>query len=159
MPLLPLGLGKKTLDRVKKRLEQEISPIYERVKEELGQKPPPAGPTAPPAEPPKPTLPVARTPGAMEVMLREAVNMKPPVMVRALYQRKGAKTATWRYLQPVEMVAGRAAKDTSRPMLYAACEADGWKIEAFRLDRFEEMQLTNLPYAVQMQYPVKPETF
>lgn len=140
VPLVPLGLGEGLLKRVKERVERELSrpietvrekakPVVERVKEELGlqplRRPPPSGPH--------------------EIMMRvrEAVRHDPPRLVYALYQAKDADHPTWRHLACYS-VRDRAADGGT--LLFAACEKESWKVEAFDLRRFKDLQVTNKPW-------------
>lgn len=122
MPLLPRGLGRDLLERVKERIKREVG---------LG---------APVPKPP------ARTTSERLMRIREAVSAEPPFLLRALYQAVDAAGPTWRELEPYELVYNNP-DDPATPNLYAACEKEGWKIELFRLSRFHDIQLTQKTFA------------
>jgi hypothetical protein len=130
VPLIPKGIGRSLYERVKERL-----------KHELGLEP---------AE-----RPPART--AQEVLMRihEAASQRPPKMVRALYKAKDADVATWRHLQPYSLRM-RAKDDPGTPLIYAACEKDQWKVEAFIPARFEDVQVTNIPFTPRYKVEFEP---
>jgi hypothetical protein len=146
MPRLPFGLGQDVLRRVKERIEREVGPdplgrVKERLKTELG--------LTPKERPP------ARSSGEIIFRIREAAGQRPPKLVRALYKAKDANVATWRYLAPYELVYDRKKDRPSEPLLYAACEKDGWKTECFWLDRFEDVQVTDIPFPAFIPYSSK----
>lgn len=142
MPLIPLGLGEGVLQRVKERVQTELSKPIERLKErvredprvkrlteELGlaplRRPPPAGPDD------------------ILLRVREAVRHNPPRLVHALYQAKDADSPSWRHLACYSI---RDRAHDGSPLLFAACEKDSWKVEAFDLRRFRDLQVTNKPW-------------
>lgn len=140
MPLVPVGLSDGLLSRVRERVERELGrPVeyvkekvrgpVERVKQELGlaplRRPPPSGPA--------------------EILMRarEATRQDPPRLVYALYQAKDADHPTWRHLAPYSI---RDRKAGGGSLLYAACEKEGWAVEAFDLGRFKDFQITTKPW-------------
>jgi hypothetical protein len=146
VPLIPLGLGEGLLRRVKERVETELGaplsdvkqrvkervledPRVKRITEELGlaplRRPPPSGP------------------GDILLRVREAVRRDPPRLCHALYQAEDADTPTWRHLACYS-IRDRGTDGSS--LLFAACEKDRWKVEAFRLDRFTDFQVTTKPW-------------
>ena len=76
--------------------------------------------------------------------IRKAVRERPPKLVRAFYQAVDATSPTWRLLECYSL---RYRGQDNRPLLFAACEKENWKIEAFRLDRFHDVQPTNIPFS------------
>lgn len=129
MPLVPTGLGVDLLDRIKKR-----------IKTELGFEPAPEGP-----------------PSGVEdirMRIRKAVNQDPPKLVHALYQAKDANAPTWRHLAPYSQ---RDRGSDGAPLLYAACEKEGFKIEAFDYRRFLDFRTTNKPWPPAAYHPYRIE--
>lgn len=123
MPLLPTGLTPGLLTRIKERLKRELG---------LGPKERP------------------RITGPQDVLLRcrEAVNQRPPKLVHALYKAKDAPTATWRHL---ECYSIRYRGKNNAPLLFAACSKENWGTEAFDLGRFEDVQVTDIPFSPRWQ--------
>lgn len=124
MPILPRGLSRELFDRVRDRVRTEFG---------LEQK----------------LRPPANTPEMILMRAREAVRRSPPRLVRGTYQAADANAPTTRLMQCYSIrYRGVPAFEGGprRPLLYAACEKDGWKVEAFRLDRFHDMQVTNIPF-------------
>lgn len=121
MPLIPKGLGGGFIDRVKTRLKRELG----------------LEPAAPKREGP---------PGGyyeIELRIRRAVRQDPPKLLHALYQAQDAKVPTWRHIAPYS-VRDRGAN--GGPLIFAACEKEGWKIEAFVPSRFKDLQVTQTPW-------------
>lgn len=142
MPLVPMGLGEGLLKRVRDRVEREVGKPLERLKErvlesepvktltrELGLAPRRRGPPSGPAD--------------ILLRIREAVRNDPPRLCYALYQAKDADHPTWRHLAPYSV---RDRKAGGGMLLFAACEKDAWKVEAFDLGRFQDFQVTNKPW-------------
>lgn len=119
MPLLPRGLTPGLLTRVRERLKRELG-------------------LAPTKRPP------VSGPEDVLLRMREAVHQEPPKLVRALYKGEDATSATWRLLEPYSI---RYRGKGGVPLLYAACEKESYKgIEAFRLERFQDVQVTDIPF-------------
>lgn len=138
MPLIPLGLGDGLLQRVKERVKQELAPVVERVREEVGLEPkvrrPPSGPHE------------------ILVRVRQAVRQNPPRLVYALYQAKDADGPTWRYLACYSI---RDRGMGGEPLLFAACSKENWKVEAFDLRRFKDLQVTDRPWPFPPAYAIE----
>ena len=142
MPLVPLGLGEGLLQRVKERVQTELGrpleKLKERVREELGlaplRRPPPAG--------------------KADIILRinEAVRHDPPRLVYALYQAKDADRPTWRHLACYSI---RDRASDGGDLLFAACEKENWKVEAFDFRRFRDLQVTNKPWPFTPRYRIE----
>jgi hypothetical protein len=176
MPLLPLGLGKNLLERVKTRIDQFLRP----------KDPPPSSPTEQPTElleeehveeevpdahpgGDHDERPPANTPEEVLLRIREAVMHDPPVLLHALYEAKDAPgEPTWRYLEPYEL-----ADIGTGTMLYAWCSKDPViksgpkrgkpKVELFNLGRFHDCEVTDIPFrprwdlAIRKDLSVRPD--
>lgn len=140
MPLIPTGLGKGLLERVKQRVEREIG----RGLENLGLK-----------DKEKPPAPQRRGPprGEADIILRirEAVRQEPPKLVYALYQAVDAKAPTWRHLACYSL----RDRGSGGPLLFAACEKENWAVECFGLSRIRDLQVTNKPWPFAPLYPIE----
>ena len=106
-----------------------ISRVKERLKHHFGVEPK----KRPPISGPEDVL----------LRMREAVRQNPPKLVRASYLAADAASPTWRLLEPYSI---RYRGDGNAPLLFAACEKEAWKTEAFRLDRFKDVQVTDIPF-------------
>ena len=84
--------------------------------------------------------------------VREAVRQDPPKLVHALYQAKDADRATWRHLACYS-IRDRGAEGNA--LLFAACEKEGWKVEAFDLRRFQDLQVTAKPWPFNPMYRIE----
>ena len=155
MPATRLGAGEQLVERVRQRMKQE-----------LGRAPGPPGPPGPPAQgddfPPEPYAPQryrrkdrrSRPSGAGDIRarIREAVNQDPPRLCWATYRAKGATDYKARYLA---CYSERDRGADGSTLLFAACSADGWAIEAFRYDSFGDFQVTDSPWPFAPQYRIE----
>ena len=166
MPLVPTGLGRRWVNRVVDRVNQEMGrPVeqaksfYERVKQrtqdQLHVGPTNVGPSMPweqavheptaPQEkeiPPQP--PVAGN--LQEIKSRIAAAGRRMVMLRMKYHGHA------RNVEPYSIRDGRAADDGD--LFYGWCHKDN-ALESFRLDRIEDIQITNIPFTPRNNWPVE----
>ena len=154
VPLIPTGLGRRLYDRVVNRVRRELGPdttetamvphkpsLADRIKNVVRrvlniEQPTPALPGEPP-EPPLYTGP-PRTLEEVKQRIQEAGRQHPPVLLRALYNGR------WRDLEPYSY-RKRDRDDPHIPLLYAFCHKDNG-IEAFKLKKFRDLQVTNRPF-------------
>lgn len=92
--------------------------------------------------------------GAGDVLARcrIATMQEPPKLVHALYQAEDADAPTWRHLAPYS-VRDRGGST----LVFCACSKEGWKIEAFRADRFAEFRVTSTPWPPKAYHPYRIE--
>lgn len=106
---------------------------------------------------PKPAAPPVQKgpPSSTEELIlrcRLAVNQKPPKLVHALYQAKDANTPTWRHLA-VYSTRDRGVEGST--LIFAACEKEGWEVEAFRVGGFKDLQVTDKPWPFQPRFRIE----
>jgi len=89
----------------------------------------------------------------MELRIREAVHQSPPRLLYMLYQARNAPAPTWRHIAPYS-IREKRTKD-NEPLLYAACEKEQWKVEAFDLRRIKDLQVTNKPWPFSPEFAVE----
>ena len=71
------------------------------------------------------------------------MHQDPPKLVNAVYQAEDAEVPTERKLECYSLRPGAGG---SGQLLYAYCHKDA-AIEAFRLDRFKNFQVTEIPFS------------
>jgi hypothetical protein len=161
-PIDPWGLGQQLYDRIRERVQNEIgvqpvqptsaepgapgappdfmSRIKQLVKQQLGYGQPP-GPPAPPGAPP--AAPEYQGPprGLAEIKQRiqEAGRQQPPKLLKLLYNNQ------WRDVE-VYSYRFRDADDPHIPLLYAFDVTKDNQIEAYKLKKIQDLQVTGRPY-------------
>ena len=161
MPLIPTGLGQRLINRIVDRTRQELGrPVergksfYERVKQrvrdEFGVPPttqevwePGPGPE-PGMEPEIPPQPPPDSPEEIRDRIRAAGRRL--LLLRMKYHGQP------RNVEPYSIRDGRGADGTD--LFYAWCYKDN-ALESFRLDRIEDIQITNIPFKPRNDWPVE----
>lgn len=180
MPILPLGLGKGLMDRLRNRLAPELGggagPTPGSTPG-IGAPPGIGGDDLTPGEASRPGLdllekvvnrltrnkgesrgPTRRPPpsGTGEVLARIQEAGRRRVLLMAHYAAKHGHGPSWRYLGPYELVP-TSKEDPGVPLLFAWCaihHAPGEKgVEAFTLRRFLDLQVTD--HTWQPAWPIK----
>ena len=151
MPLVP-SLGEGLLQRVKERVETEVTPGL-RNQPARGFTDPDPNTASPPREAaPLITRTAASGPHDIILRVREACRHDPPLLLRATYTKKGADAPSERFLACYS-VRDRAVD--GMPLLYAACSIHGWAIQAFDLRRFGNVQISDKPWPFRPQYRIE----
>lgn len=173
MPLDPWGIASGTAGRIRDRIKNELgigvpsvaptsappsmapagtggwAGIKNRIKQELGIGQPQPGLPLAPGQPPPPPKPAYSGPprnlSEVKERIQKAGRSKPPMLVRMLYngQWRDVSVFSYRY---------RDADDPHIPLLYGYCHKDN-HIEAFKLKKIQDIQVTNRPF--QPQWPVE----
>jgi predicted DNA-binding transcriptional regulator YafY len=132
VPLVPKGLGSGLIDRINKRVQRELvnrlvpEKYRDVLKEELNLKEE--------TNKPKPHTP-PQSDAERKFRIQEAGKRR--VLLYAKYN------GHWRFIEPYSF--RYRAKNSREPLFYGWCYKDNG-IEAFRLEKFEDLQVTERPF-------------
>jgi predicted DNA-binding transcriptional regulator YafY len=143
--------------RLKQRVERELGledststpttfedRLREKVRKFLRLDEPSAAPSSEPPAAPPPYYGKPRSLEEIKARLQAAGSRRPPVLVRMYYRAEDAPSASWRDVEPYSY-RYRAKEDPHVPLLYGYCHKDQ-QLEAFKLQRIEDLQVTNTPF-------------
>lgn len=137
--LVPRGLTRNLFDRIRERTRQELTqrvvdPAKERIKDYLGFDP-------------EPNRKREEHVPATDRVTKEW-RIEEAARARKLLHMK--YNGIWRHVMPMSFRRGKTEK-----LLYAYCEKDNWDIEAFKISKIEDCEVTDKNWPFTPEYTVE----